>query len=211
MRSFWKLILKVALWVGGIALVAFGVLRLFFMDLVVMGHDGMAPTLIAGDEVFMWRGADDAEMGDIVVCNHPTNAGQMVMGRVLGKSNMAVRTNRGNLEVSGTRAERDIIESLTFHSLDINRGIRVTLSQDSLGNFSHWAFWPENPLRIRETQIPANSYYLLGDNRTSHANDSRTFGTIQAAQCVGTLFMRMKPAENARGVTVDRGWLQILD
>lgn len=211
MRSFWKYVLKAVLWIGGIALVVFGVLRLFFMDVVVMGHDGMAPTLIAGDEVFMWRGADDAEMGDIVVCQHPQRAGQMVMGRVMGRSNMTIKTVRGLLDVSGTRPSRDIKETVDFRSVDMQRPIRVQLSEDTLGNFTHHAFWPDgHPLRLRETQVPVNHYYLLGDNRTQHGNDSRTFGTVPANTCVGKLFMRFKPAPDPRGVPLERGWFEIL-
>ncbi len=211
MRSFSKYALKAALWIGGVVLIAFGVLRLFFMDVVVIGHDSMAPTLIAGDQAFLWRGGDDAEMGDIVVCQHPQHAGQMVVGRVLGRSNMTVKTVRGLLDVSGTRPSRDIKETVDFRSMDSPHPIRVQLSEDTLGNFTHHTFWPDNhPLRLRETRVPVNHYYLLGDNRTQHGNDSRTFGTVPANTCIGKLFMLMKPAPDPRGNPLDRGWFDIL-
>ena len=52
------------------ALIAF-VLKVFFVDIYVMPHNGMAPTLIYGDRILIWRRAKP-DMGDIVLCSHPT-------------------------------------------------------------------------------------------------------------------------------------------
>lgn len=212
MAGLTKIALKVALWVAAIGLIVFGVLRVFFMDIVVMGHDGMAPTLLAGEEVLMWRGADDAETGDILVCHHPTDNGQMVMGRVIGKSGMNIHADRGQLSVSGTRPQRNILnEEIRFFDNDLNRNVNLVLSEDTFGNTTHMAFWPEGQFRLRDSVVGANHYYLLGDNRSQHANDSRTFGHVAMSRCIGRLFMRLKPVDNDRGATVDRGWFDLLD
>lgn len=212
MSGLVKIGLKIFMWVAAIALIVFGVLRVFFMDIVVMGHDGMAPTLLAGEEVLMWRGIDDAQMGDILVCHHPTNTGQMVMGRVVGKSGMNLHSDRGILTIAGTRIERDVLnDNIRFFDVDLNRNVDMVLSRDTYGNTSHQAFWPKSQFRLRDTVVGANHYYLLGDNRGTHANDSRTFGHVATSRCIGRLFMRLKPVDNDRGATIDRGWFDILD
>ena len=49
------------------ALAIAGVLKLFFVDVIHVPHNGMAPTLVYGDLVLVWRNAK-VDMADVVVC-----------------------------------------------------------------------------------------------------------------------------------------------
>lgn len=215
MRGFVRIALKAALWIGGILLVIGGILRIWFMDVVVVGHNGMSPTVVAGDHVLMWRGASDAEMGDIVVCRHPSDPNQMVMGRVVGTGGMTIRDVRGQLEINGTRPDYDMEGGRTYsfvNSDNDNRTERYTRAIEKLGNTEHHIWTREDfTFRLRESRVGPARYYLLGDNRSDPGHDSRSFGDVPKANCIGTLFMRWKPSESGAGDIVDNGWLDILD
>lgn len=209
MRTFLKYGLKTAAWLGGITLVVAGVLRLFFLDLVVVGHNGMAPTLIAGEEVLMWRGTD-AEMGDVVICNHDTAPGGMVMGRVVARGGMSLKDERGALWIAGTEPTRDWQGETDFYDVDTNATIHVRHGTEELGNTDHLFFEAERyNFRMRETEVPAGHVFLMGDFRSRPDHDSRTFGTVPASNCIGSLFMRWKPVDD-RGANLDHGWLDII-
>ncbi len=206
-----KAIAKAALWFGAVILLVAGVFRLFFVDIVEVGHDGMAPTLVAGERVIMWRGVDDPNMGDILVCQHPTAAGQMVLGRVVGKAGMTLRDARGQLEVAGVVPERDVQEQERFFDQTTNREDSYRRSLVKLGNTDHYVFERERfTFRLRETQVPPGRVYLLGDNRAAAQLDSRTFGAVAASTCVGRLVMRLQPAPTRSG-ELGHGWLDLLD
>ncbi len=210
MRTFLKYALKAAAWLGAIALVVAGVMRIFFLDLVVVGHNGMAPTLLAGEEVLMWRGTE-AEMGEIVICQNPQTPGQMVMGRVVAREGMTIKDERGDLWVSGTIPTLDWEGGTkTFFDLDVNQEIVVKFGTEELGNTNHEFFIQERyTFRVRETEVPSGHIYILGDHRSRPDHDSRTFGTVVQNDCVGSLFMRWSPVE-ARGADINHGWLDIL-
>ncbi|QQR91738.1 MAG: hypothetical protein IPJ88_08540 [Myxococcales bacterium] len=71
--------LNAILWIVGPAIVVLAVLRIFFVDLGIIGHNGMAPTLIAGDQVAVWRNAK-LERGDVAMCLHPRKPGELWLG-----------------------------------------------------------------------------------------------------------------------------------
>ena len=128
MRDFLKGGGKILLWVLGIVAVIVGVLRFFFVETATIAHDGMAPTLIAGDRVAIWRKSEFA-MGDVVVCQHPNEPGRWVIGRVLGKAGMRIETQRSQLMIAGEKPEVDIRETIRWNdqasAVMANRGIAL--------------------------------------------------------------------------------------
>ena len=63
-------------------------------------------------------------------------------------------------------------------------------------------------VRIRRTEA-VHGVHLLGDNRAYRDEDSRDFGDVDPATCIGQVFARFSPAE---GVTlpeeISHGWLE---
>lgn len=209
MSSFWKGLFKIALWVGGVLLVIGGVLRIFFVTPISAGHDAMAPTFLAGEKVLLWRGAD-IDMGDIAVCEHPSSPGSMVLGRVMGKGGMTLLTERGILIVEGSRVQMDWEETTDFFDSDANRQLSVRRGIETVGNTEHQIFVREGTdFRLRETVVPNGKVFLLGDNRGTRNHDSRSFGAVSEASCIGTVFMRWNPVD--RGEALSHGWLDFLD
>ena len=209
MSSFWKGTFKLVLWVGGILLVIGGLLRATVVRPITAGHDGMAPTFIAGEKVLLWEG-DSFDMGDMVVCEHPSQPGSMVMGRVMGKPGMSLETNeRGTLTIEGTPVDTDWQGETTFFDTGSNSEQTMRRGLETVGNTEHAIFLRDgSALRLRVREIGGGKLYLLGDNRADRVHDSRAFGPVSQETCLGTIFMRWSPAE--RGAALDHGWLDLL-
>jgi len=208
--SFWKGLFKLALWVGGVLLVIGGVLRIFFVTPIVATHDAMAPTILAGEKVLLWRGAE-VEMGDIVVCEDPSSPGVMVLGRVLAKGGMTLGTDeRDRFIVEGTQVIVDWQGSTDFFDNDANAQLSMRHGLETVGNSDHMIFVRENTeFRLRNTEVPSGKLFLLGDNRGTRNHDSRSFGPVDEASCIGEVFMRWNPVD--RGDALSHGWLDFLD
>src|SRR4051812_34835095 len=76
-----------------------GVLKLFFVDVYTVPHNGMAPTIVAGDQVLVWRDAN-ADLANIMLCEHPSKPNELVIGRALAFAGHTISADRfGNLYV----------------------------------------------------------------------------------------------------------------
>src|SRR5262245_1820903 len=96
------------------ALIAF-ILKVFFVDIYVMPHNGMAPTLLYGDRILVWRRAH-ADMGDIVMCSHPTKAEATVIGRAVAFTGHTISVDpRGQLTVDDDSASVETEGEVRFY------------------------------------------------------------------------------------------------
>jgi signal peptidase I len=198
--------LKVVAVLGGLLLVTGIVLRVFFADLAEIGHDGMAPTLEAGDGIFMWRDPV-ADQGDVMICAHPRNAGEYVLGRVIATGGMTVSAPRGSLTIDGRIVDMDWQGTETF--VDNLTGRRATMRRAAveLASHSHDIYMRDGAsLTLSSTTVPSGKVYLLGDNRSYASRDSRAFGPVLASSCIGQVFMRWRPSpgsQNQLGAALD--------
>lgn len=196
MRSFTKGFLKLVAWVAGVLLVFAAIMRIFFVDVAVVGHNAMAPTLEANDTILLWRSAVPDEMGDVTICDHPANPGELVMGRVVGKGGMTLEVDRyQRLTIEGSTPDIDWSGTLSFndavqgHTASYNRGIV------ELGNVEHEIMHREDSaFRLPRTTVEEGKIFLLSDNRMHPGQDSRYFGTVPLENCHGVVFMRLAPA-----------------
>jgi signal peptidase I len=193
-REIWKPALKFVAWFAAIVFVIGLILRLTKVEIMVVGHNGMAPTVEAGEMVLIWRGTDFL-LGDIAVCQKPDSS-DLVMGRVVGTPGSHVRTQRGQLEVNGTVPDVDWQGELTFRDTLNDRTDTVRVGLEELSNHTHGIFLRgSQEFSLRDYDVEEGRLFLLGDNRHHPADDSRNFGTVEVATCMGTVFMRVKPAD----------------
>lgn len=208
MDSFSGALFKLLLWVGGLLAIVAGVLNMFFVRIAVISEDNMAPALLAGERIVLWR---DAELGlsDIAVCKHPTRE-QYVIGRVVATAGMTISTDR--LSIYIVNGSRPSVESKgTIDFIDQHSGHRLPMlwGNISYAGFDHtWMMRPRDKIRIPPTKI-GSGIYLLSDNRSFHGADSRTFGEIDPSTCLGQVFFRLQPAHPPRD-DVAHGWLEIV-
>lgn len=195
---------KVLLWVMAIGLLGVAVMNLFFVDVVQVTHNAMAPTLVAGEQAFVWRSAEP-RMGDIMVCEHPAQPGHYVLGRVVGKPGMTVEAPRGQLTISGSRVDVDIEGTTRFYDALQDRTDSMQHGLATMGNTEHRYFQREgHTLRIRSVEVQ-RGIFLLGDNRSHPHNDSRTFGEVDPDTCLGRVFMRFRPSPEDVN-DLEHGW-----
>jgi signal peptidase I len=171
------------------------VLKVFFVDVVVVPHNGMAPTLVYGDHVLVWRNAS-VDMANIVICEHPGKPEARVLGRAVAFAGHTVSTDRtGDLLVDDDRASPQWEGPLRFYDAPRDR-----LSSMRLGSIDYRRQHRHQFMIETEASFDLTSYhvdrgvYLLGDNRSDPADDSREFGEVDPAHCRGQVFMRLSPA-----------------
>ena len=189
------------------AALAAAILHLFYVDSFVMWHNGMAPTLVYGERLLVWRRAKP-DMGDIVLCEHPARPGMHVIGRVVASAGHVVSTDaRGQLFVGESRAS---VESLgTVRFFDATRDKLLTMQRASIDynrKHRHEFFVEDGYGFAMRPYTVQRGFFLLGDNRAERYNDSREFGEVDPAHCRGEVFMRLMPAQK-RDDDIHHGYL----
>lgn len=170
-------------------------LRLFFMESVVIQDNGMAPTLVYGDEVLIWRHAG-VDMADVMVCEHPARSGVLVVGRAVAFAGHRIRTDHnGMLYVDDDQTTSQTDGHVRFYDVPRKKLWHMQLRRmDYFGRHDHAYFLQEGDVfRMREYQVE-KGVYLLGDNRSEQIYDSREFGEVDPARCLGQVFLRLRPA-----------------
>lgn len=179
------LLLLVVLAAGGL-----GLLYVAQMRLVLVGHNAMAPTIVAGDRVLVWK-TQTFSLGDIALCRHPAQAGRYVMARVLGKPGHQLTMERGSFRINGEAPERDYRGQLEFEDAVQNRRVRMTWGSESVLSHDYTFFERENrPPRMRSHRV-RRGVFLLSDNRSAGGEDSRSFGEVDPQKCIGIVFLRV--------------------
>lgn len=197
-----KGLVKLLLWIAALLLIATGILRAFFVDQALIGHNAMAPTIVSGEEVLLWTKAD-VELGDIVVCENPGPGAPYLVGRVIATEGMEVGTDDyGRLVIDERVAEVQGAPTIRFHDRDSNVTMTMHTGIEKRGNSEHAFFHEEGaPFVIRSRKVGPNRVYLLGDNRSFVGMDSRYVGDIEADGCIGQVFMRLRAVGSDEGET----------
>jgi signal peptidase I len=178
------------------ALVIIGVLvRIAFIDVVTVRDNGMAPTLVYGDEVMVWKGAH-VDMADVVVCEHPVRSGELVIGRAVAFAGHTIHTDyNGQLYVDRDQAASQIDGHARFYDETRKKLYEMQHGEiDYMGKHSHAFFQEQNDRLNVPSYTIEKGVYLLGDNRSESSFDSREFGEVDPARCKGQVFLRWTAA-----------------
>ncbi len=194
-RGFWKgtfkLLFVIAILVGGTV----GVLRAFYVDVVTVAHNGMAPTMLLGDRVLLWRGAK-IDRNDIALCRHPQIPDRWVMARVAATQGQSISVTRGVLEIDGRRVSRDIQGEGRFTDTETGRSFPASWGIENFSDYQEHRYLERSDREFTmRSQTNVGGLFLLSDNRAHTGEDSRAFGVVQESTCRGTVFMRLHAAE----------------
>lgn len=144
-------------------------IRTFVVQPYVIPSGSMEPTIEIEDRVlankFIYR-FGDPEPGDVVVLDDPTGTVPTLIKRVVATGGQTVDLRDGLVVVDG-----------------------VTLDEP----YTHGL--PSEPMSQAVTfpyQIPADSVWLMGDNRANSA-DSRVFGAVPLSEIRGQAFVTFWP------------------
>lgn len=203
-----KAILWILAFLAIILGVTFGILRIWFVSVATVGHNAMAPTLVAGDKIAIWRNTEIA-LGDVVICVHPRYADRYVLGRVVGLPGAVLEADSGWLVVNGRRVLRNYDGMRRFNDVVRGRVETFSLATEEISIHTATIFIRKgDTMRLRKHTVKTG-IYLLGDNRSHTNEDSRTFGEVDPATCLGTVFLRLAPAP-PRGDEVETGHLEFI-
>jgi signal peptidase I len=191
------------------ALLAF-VLKMFFVDVFVMPHNGMAPTLIYGDRILVWRRAKP-DMGDIVLCDHPSKPEASVIGRAVAFAGHTISVDpRGQLMVDDDAATIEGEGDVRFFDSTREKSFNMKLATiDYRRKHRHEFFVEQDHTFDMPSRTVEKGMFLLGDNRMDSWDDSREFGEVDPATCHGEIFLRLAPAPD-RGDDIHHGYLDYL-
>ena len=196
-------------WVAVVLIIVGLVVKYFFVDVAVVGHNAMAPTMLSGERVLIWK-TGEPDLGAIAVCEHPTEEG-MVVGRVVATGDMSISTRRGTLHIDGEPIDVNLRHSTTFYDADEDAEETRRLAIEYLAEGKDYMVFqhPQRPAMISATRVPPDHVYLLSDDRGYPAGDSRSFGPVPVEDCHGTVFMRVTPEEGLES-ELEHGHFELL-
>jgi signal peptidase I len=175
------------------------VVALFILTFTVqpfrIPSESMEPTLLVGDFLLVEKQVGAAERpdifaplgevrrGDIVIFRFPVDPAMHLVKRVVGLPGDRVRLHEGRVYVNGQALEEPYAVYAPAPE-DRYRDEFPTMDRADPGVDAHW--WVEMRLRVAngELTVPADSYFVLGDNRND-SEDSRYWGFVPRAAIVG--------------------------
>ena len=161
--------------------------------------ESMEPTLLVGDFLLVnkqvWGGAGGGLMapsseirrGDLIVFHYPVDSSMHLVKRVVGLPGDRVRLRGGRVYIDGQALKEPY--AMYRPSLpdsyrdDFPRLVSTDASVDS-----RWWIEMRSLVANGELTVPADSYFVLGDNRND-SEDSRYWGFVPRAAIVGKPFL----------------------
>jgi signal peptidase I len=170
------------------------ILKALFFDMAELAHNGMAPTLLRGERVLIYKKGAPT-LGSIAVCQHPTEEGWLV-SRVAATEGMTIDSFGKELRIDGEPVVFEEHGRTSFYNADTDFTASLVWGDEHFGPKPHRIFMEEDGRhRIRETELAAGEIYLLNDYRAHWVEDSRAFGPLDASSCRGTIVFRLFPVE----------------
>ncbi len=141
--------------------------------------------------------------GDLVVFHYPVDPKLHLVKRVVGLPGERIRMRGGRVLVDG----RLIAEPYAFYSPSRPNGFRddfPSLLEADPNVDLRWWIRLRRSVVDRDVIVPANSYFVLGDNRND-SEDSRYWGFVPRSAIVGRpllVYFTIPAANDIRGNTV---------
>ncbi len=213
MKGFLKLLVWVAIVGGVLFLIGWAFLFVSYTS----DDNAMAPNIIRGDNYLVYTRAS-LTVGTPVVCEHPTEAGTKVVGRIVGGPGDRVSVQRGSLFINGNQAEHTVEGEYVLVD-ERNTGspqtVQLTERIETIGMIRFRVVWPrEGSSRssrrsMREREVPEGTFFLFADNR-AFGEDSRVYGPVQISGCIGRPLLIYHPAEGSGDAGSGARWFDII-
>jgi signal peptidase I len=139
------------------------------------------------------------ERGDIVVFYFPVDASQFLVKRVIGMPGDHVRLRDKLVYVNGSPLQ----ENYAVHKQWMPDGYRDNFPNQhgySRDIDRHWRYELSNYVNGGEVVVPADHYFVMGDNR-DNSLDSRYWGFVPRANIVGrplVIYLSVRGSERGR-------------
>ncbi|MCC6749550.1 MAG: signal peptidase I [Deltaproteobacteria bacterium] len=167
-------------------------LKFWVVELPQVTGQDMAPTIMRGDRLWVYRLDRKPVRGALVLLEHPSGP-QLLIRRVVGLPGESVAVTRETPVVGGTPAQRAVVGDLELQDEGAGQAVHVKLRRvrETVGDTTYEV--AKDPRR-RSVDVKAvtlrGSYFVLADNR-NHGTDSRTFGPVPEAKILGIVTRRV--------------------
>jgi signal peptidase I len=145
------------------------------------------------------------ERGDLAVFHYPVTPRLILVKRVVGLPGDRIRMRGGRVLVNGA----PLAEPYAFYSPSRPNGFRdefPSLLEADPNVDLRWWIQLRSAVVDRDVVVPADSYFVLGDNRND-SEDSRYWGFVPRSAIVGRpllVYFTVPAAEEMQGSVMDR-------
>jgi signal peptidase I len=129
----------------------------------------------------------DVARGDIIVFRFPLDPSDYVVKRVIGLPGDRIHLANGVVYRNGRKLDEPYAVYERAYQDNFRDQFPAGLYTDP-GVDTHWWLEMRGNLRDSELVVPANSYFVLGDNR-NHSRDSRYWGFVPRSNVIGRPFV----------------------
>jgi signal peptidase I len=174
--------------------------RSFIIEPFRIPSSSLEPTLLVGDFVAVNKFAyglrlpvwetkilpwNSPKVGDVAVFRWPPNPAFDYIKRVVGAPGDVVSYHNKQLTINGVPMTQTFIEN----TIDESSGQTVAKYSENLNGVTHAIYVrPSIPATDFEVTVPANAYFMMGDNRDDSA-DSRYWGVVDDQYLRGKAFI----------------------
>jgi signal peptidase I len=194
-------------------------LRSFLVEPFRIPSGSMMPTLLVGDFILVNKFSygvrlpvintkiidiGEPKRGDVAVFRYPKDPSTDYIKRVIGLPGDRIRYINKQLYINGEAI--DVENKETYQGVGSGIGMSgAQLKIENLMGVKHRILIDRHrPIRNDEFIVPADNYFVMGDNR-DNSNDSRFWGTVPQANLVGKAFLIWMNWDSANsGVSWDR-------
>ena len=173
------------------------VIRSFIIAPFKIPSSSMVPTFEVGDYLFVSRFnygfripftdiqllPSAAERGDVVVFDYPEDRSKDYIKRIVGVPGDVIEYQNNELSINGVKMP---LQELGVHSyfMGDNSVDLSALYMEDLKGIEHYVLRKQFSIRDGKWVVPADKYFVLGDNR-NNSRDSRFWGFVPQEFLVG--------------------------
>jgi signal peptidase I len=171
--------------------------RTYLVESYQITNSAMSPTLLIGDH-FMVDKRRAPGRGDLIVFDLPAEPERSVVKRVIAIGGDVIEIRDDILYINDQPIERHHIEGdCHYPELDEATGEWISRKcdawQETLDGKSYRVMFDSSTAGLsshssRPFRVPANSFFVLGDNR-DNSHDSRAFGPVPRANLTGRAYV----------------------
>jgi signal peptidase I len=191
----------------------------FIVQAFQIPSESMEDTLLIGDYLLVdkvhygdggvWREVDPytpVRHGDIIVFRYPVNPTQHFVKRVIGLPGDRIRMRNKQVFVNGQPLRESYV---IYHDRgnDPYRDNFPDIASPNINVDGRWWLKLRSLVQNGEITVPANSYFVLGDNR-DQSLDSRYWGFVPRENIIGrplVIYWSMKHPERLEPVASEGG------